>query len=119
MFLRLRPAWNGEPRDSVNDSQVYFRSRRTAASGGGGGSSSFLETAVAAPFLPVFRNARLPHLVNHHMDVDILVSDQIIPDSWMTTIYFMRWMTLLRIDSGVDSGPQDLSEEVFNRECLR
>jgi hypothetical protein len=26
---------------------------------------------------------------------------------------------LYRIDSGVDIGPQDLSEEVFNRECLR
>jgi hypothetical protein len=26
---------------------------------------------------------------------------------------------MYRIDSGVDIGPQDLSEEVFNRECLR
>jgi hypothetical protein len=34
MFLQLRPAWNGEPRDSVTESQKYFRARlqRTAAS---------------------------------------------------------------------------------------
>jgi hypothetical protein len=33
MFLQLRPAWNGEPRDSVTESQKYFRARfqRTAA----------------------------------------------------------------------------------------
>jgi hypothetical protein len=117
MFLRLRPAWDGEPRDSVTESQKYFRQQQAAIKDGGG---SFLETAEeAAPFLPVFRNIRLPHLVNHHMDVEILLSDRIVPDSWMTSIYYTRWMTLLRIDSGVDTGPQDLSEEVFNRECLR
>lgn len=123
MFLRLRPAWSGEPCDSVTESQEYFRAHytRAAAASNGGGSDvrSFLETAEAAPFLPVFRNIRLPHLLNHHMDVEILVSDRIIPDSWMTSIYYTRWMTLLRIDSGVDLGPQNLSEEVFNRECLR
>ncbi len=33
MFLQHRPAWNGEPRDSVTESQKYFRARfqRTAA----------------------------------------------------------------------------------------
>jgi hypothetical protein len=48
----------------------------------------------------VFRNIRLPHLVNHHMDVEILVSDRIIPNSWMTSIYYTRWMTLLRCLKG-------------------
>ena len=32
----------------------------------------FLDTAEAAPFLAVFRNIRLPHLINHHMDVEML-----------------------------------------------
>ena len=123
MFLQLRPAWNGEPRDSVTESQKYFRAlyqqKAKADDANSAPGGSFLETAEAAPFLPVFRNIRLPHLVNHHMDVEILVSDRIVPDSWMTSIYYTRGMTLLRIDSGVDTGPQDLSEEVFNRECLR
>jgi hypothetical protein len=69
----------------------------SASSGGSGdGAESFLESPEAAPFLGVFRNIRLPHLVNHHMDVEILVSDRIIPNSWMTSIYYTRWMTLLR-----------------------
>ena len=60
---------------------------------------------------------RLPHLINHHMDVAMLVSDRyssgikwfllnqvshqrIVPDSWMSSTYYTRWMTLLRLDSG-------------------
>ena len=37
------------------------------------------------------------------------------PDSWMNSTYYTRWMTLLRLDSGMDKGPQDLDEEAFNR----
>ena len=133
MFLRLHPGWDGDPRDSVPESQKYFRAQisrlpvataahRQSVIGDGdddSGGCSFLETPAAAPFLPVFRNIRLPHLVNHHMDVEMLVADRIIPAAWMASIYYTRWMTLLRIDSGKDIGPQELSEEVFNRECLR
>jgi hypothetical protein len=43
MFLQLRPAWNGEPRDSVTESQKYFRARfqRTAAASQDIGSGRF------------------------------------------------------------------------------
>jgi len=53
------------------------------------------------------------------MDVEMLVSDKIVPESWMSSTYYTRWMTLLRLDCGIDKGPQDLDEETFNRECLR
>jgi hypothetical protein len=72
-----------------------------SASGSGEEEETFLESGEAAPFLGVFRNIRLPHLVNHHMDVEILVSDRIIPNSWMTSIYYTRWMTLLRYSVSV------------------
>ena len=98
-----------------------------------------MEQEESTGYLPVFRNIRLPHLINHHMDVAMLVSDRIVPDSWMSSTYYTRWMTLLRslvnirehlvrigsdneiprLDSGMDKGPQDLDEEAFNRECLR
>lgn len=45
---------------------------------------------------------RLPHLINHHMDVAMLVSDRIVPDRWMASTYYARWMVLLRLDSGMD-----------------
>merc|ERR1719383_819631 len=58
-------------------------------------------------------------MINHHLDLEILVSDRLIPDSWLSSVYYTRWMSLLRIDSGVDRGPADLSEEVFDRDSYR
>lgn len=116
VFLQLHPAWDGEPQDAVNSSQRYFKNLQLSNPDQ---ARYFLDTEEAKPFLAVFRNIRLPHLINHHMDVEMLVSDRIVPESWMSSTYYARWMTLLRLDCGIDRGPQDLEEETFNRECLR
>lgn len=116
MFLQLHPAWNGEPQDAVAASQTFFKLQQSSTNKS---NDYFLDTSEAAPFLSVFRNIRLPHLINHHMDVEMLVSDRIVPDSWMSSTYYARWMTLLRLDCGIDKGPQDMDEETFDRECLR
>jgi len=116
VFLQLHPAWDGEPQEAVLQSHKYFQNLSQNSKGQ---PEYFLEQEDAQPYLPVFRNIRLPHLINHHMDVAMLVSDRIVPDSWMSSTYYARWMTLLRLDSGIDKGPQDLDEETFNRECLR
>jgi len=115
VFLQLHPAWDGEPQEAVLQSHNYFQGRQQP----GQEKRYFLEQEESTSYLPVFRNIRLPHLINHHMDVAMLVSDRIVPDSWMSSTYYTRWMTLLRLDSGIDKGPQDLDEEAFNRECLR
>jgi len=118
VFLQLHPAWDtGEPQEAVLQSHKYFQNLSQANKTGQ--TEYFLEQEEAQPYLSVFRNIRLPHLINHHMDVAMLVSDRIVPDSWMSSTYYARWMTLLRLDSGIDKGPQDLDEETFNRECLR
>jgi len=117
VFLQLHPAWDGEPQEAVLQSHNYFQGRQ--ATGTHGERLYFLEQEDSKGYLPVFRNIRLPHLINHHMDVAMLVSDRIVPDRWMSSTYYTRWMTLLRLDSGIDKGPQDLDEETFNRECLR
>jgi len=116
VFLQLHPAWDGEPQEAVLQSHNYFQGRQAAS---GQDRAYFLEQDDSTGYLPVFRNIRLPHLINHHMDVAMLVSDRIVPDTWMGSTYYTRWMTLLRLDSGMDKGPQDLDEETFNRECLR
>ena len=36
------------------------------------------------------------------MDVEMLVSDKIVPDSWMSSTYYTSWMKMLRLDGGVD-----------------
>ena len=114
MFLQLHPAWDGEPQDALAASQSHFKALHSNSA-----ADYFLQCSEAAPFLSVFRNIRLPHLINHHMDVEMLVSDKIVPDSWMSSTYYARWMTLLRLDCGIDKGPQNLDEETFDRECLR
>jgi len=123
VFLQLHPAWDGEPQEAVLQSHKYFQSLASGQTEGDTGlpttTQYFLEQEDSKGYLPVFRNIRLPHLINHHMDVAMLVSDRIVPDSWMSSTYYARWMTLLRLDSGIDKGPQDLDEETFNRECLR
>jgi len=116
MFLQLHPVWDGEPQEAVAASQRYFKQIHN---NGTSDVDYFLNTPEAEPYLSVFRNIRLPHLINHHMDVEMLVSDKIVPESWMSSTYYTRWMTLLRLDCGIDKGPQDLDEETFNRECLR
>ena len=116
VFLQLHPAWDGEPQQAVNASQRYFKSIQLDCEDQ---TRYFLDTDEAKQFLAVFRNIRLPHLINHHMNVEKLVSDKIVPESWMSSTYYARWMTLLRLDCGIDRGPQDLDEESFNRECLR
>lgn len=116
VYLQLNVSWHGEPQEAVIKSHEYFQELSETKEGR---TSYFLELDSAKPYLPVFRNIRLPHLINHHMDVAMLVSDRIVPDSWMSATYYTRWMTLLRLDSGIDRGPQDLSQDTFDRECLR
>ena len=77
--------------------QRYFKQTQSTEN-----TEYFLDTREAEPFLSVFRNIRLPHLINHHMDVEMLVSDKIVPDSRMSSTYYARWMTLLRLDCGID-----------------
>ena len=47
----------------------------------------FLETEQGLPYANVFKALRLNHLVNHHMDMDMLLKDRIIPKKWMSKIY--------------------------------
>ena len=79
----------------------------------------FLETEQGHPYANVFKALRLNHLVNHHMDMDMLLKDRIIPKKWMSKIYQRQWLMLLRVDQGLDRGPQTLTDEQFNNSCLR
>ena len=39
----------------------------------------FLDTRDGQPYVEVFKSLRLNHLVNHHMDMEMLLTDRIIP----------------------------------------
>lgn len=79
----------------------------------------FLDTGKGAPYAKVFKSLRFNHLVNHHMDMDMLLKDRILPDRWMHPVYRHQWQLLLRVDQGVDRGPQGMSTKEFEEMCLR
>ena len=49
----------------------------------------------------------------------MLLTDRIIPKEWMYPTFLNQWQLLLRSDQGIDKGPQSMSDEDFNRLCLR
>jgi hypothetical protein len=49
----------------------------------------------------------------------LLFPDRIVPRSWMYPVYQMQWQSLLRMDQGIDKGPQTMTEDEFNEVCLR
>jgi len=113
LFLIMNPSIDGESREIVNDSQTFFRAKAVL------NKEAFLDTDPAKPYQDVFRAMRIEHMMMHHLDMEILFSDRLLPTSWLNPGIYRRWMTTLRIDSGVDRGPQDLSEAIFEKECYR
>ncbi|GBM72142.1 Protein germ cell-less [Araneus ventricosus] len=89
----------------------YFQSNKS--------STPFLLTDTGSTYLNAFRALRLQHLVIHHVDMELIESDNIIPVDWFMPIFKIQWYHMLRVDQGVDKGPKQVSEEDFNRDCVR
>jgi hypothetical protein len=51
-----------------------------------------------------FQALRFQHLVNHHLDIEMLKSDRIVPDEWIDPVVNRQWYHMLRIDQGLDRG---------------
>jgi len=113
LYLKFHETWDGNPQDAVLKSHKYFQDRVKATK------RFFLETAEGRPYVNVFKSLRLNHLVNHHMDMEMLLTDRIIPRQWMYPVYQNQWRLLLRTDQGIDKGPQHLNPGEFDRACLR
>jgi BTB/POZ domain-containing protein 13 len=94
LFLIFHPTWEGNPQDAVMNSHRFFQDRVEKDK------RFFLETEQGAPYAQVFKKLRFNHLVNHHMDMDMLLKDRIIPDKWMNKVYRHQWQVLLRADQG-------------------
>jgi len=115
LYLKFHQGWEGNPQEAVQKSHKYFQDRRVRTKT----KRFFLETRDGRPYVEVFRALRLNHLVNHHMDMEMLLTDRIIPRQWMYPIYQSQWRLLLRTDQGIDKGPQNLQPDEFDRACLR
>lgn len=64
----------------------------------------FLLTEEGQKFAPVFQGLRLHNLVSHHVDVELIFRDNIIPKSWTYSVILNQWTTTLRINQNEEKG---------------
>lgn len=64
----------------------------------------FLATRAGEPFVKPFQKLRLQHLINHPVDMKIILEDNIIPREWLNDPFMVQWNSLIRIDNSMDSG---------------
>jgi hypothetical protein len=64
----------------------------------------FLVTKEGKGFAGPFQALRLQHLVNHHLDIDMLKCDRIVPLDWLAPLVSQQWYHMLRLDQGLDRG---------------
>ncbi|CAB4065808.1 BTBD13 [Lepeophtheirus salmonis] len=54
-------------------------------------SKFFLNLETGSSYAPLFRALRLPYLVNHHLDLEMLLSDGIVPMEWVYPMIVSQW----------------------------
>ncbi|XP_071440025.1 protein germ cell-less [Hetaerina americana] len=111
LFLQLHQSWEGNFNDGLPEAQKYFQSRK--------GQEAFLDSILGGAYKKAFGKLRLPHLVNHHIDLEVIHSDNIVPSRWLGPVIEQQWYKMLRIDQGVDKGPKEVSSAEFLEESLR
>lgn len=83
------------------------------------GQVPYLLTEEGACFEKVFRALRIQHLIAHHMDVELLLRDNIVPRMWLDRIILQGWKCTLRINQNEEKGPDNCSDETFLNVALR
>jgi hypothetical protein len=64
----------------------------------------FLTTKEGKRYAGPFKALRVQHLANHHLDIDMLKCERIIPQDWLTPFVSQQWYHMLRFDQGLDKG---------------
>lgn len=87
---------------NINSSEVisqasnYFSSMKSQA--------PFLQTKAGQRFVKPFLKLRMQHLINHPVDIKLILEDNIIPKDWLYLPFMVQWNSLIKIDNGLDSG---------------
>lgn len=89
-------------RKNVNASEIvsqassYFSSLKSQ--------TPFLQTSIGQRFVKPFLKLRLQHLINHPVDIKLILEDNIIPKDWLYLPFMVQWNSLIKIDNCLDSG---------------
>ncbi|XP_031639130.1 protein germ cell-less isoform X2 [Contarinia nasturtii] len=79
----------------------------------------FLYTRTGQKFQKPFLKLRMQHLINHPVDIKLILEENIIPKDWLYSPFMVQWNSLIKIDNGLDQGPIDCDENTFFQTCLR
>ncbi|XP_022920674.1 protein germ cell-less [Onthophagus taurus] len=79
----------------------------------------YLLTEEAHPYISVFQNLRLQHLITHHMDVELLLRENVIPKGWIQNVVMQQWKLTLKVNQNEEKGPAEISRESFLSYSLR
>lgn len=76
--------------------QQYFITRKEKR--------SFLSTPEGQQYLKPFLALRTQYLTNHHMDLKIVLNDNIIPKEWLHQHVLTHWNSILKVDHLPEEG---------------
>ncbi|CAA9998658.1 unnamed protein product [Nesidiocoris tenuis] len=79
----------------------------------------FLSSEKGEKYVAVFKQLKINHLLLHPQDNDAVVQDRIIPEEWLAKAYKTHWITLLRLSTVADKGPDRLAPEIFREHAIR
>lgn len=65
---------------------------------------ALLHLDVGRPYEAVFRSLRYQHMLNHPIDLHLLVRDNVVPKAWLQRPLFEQWNSMLYIDQSLDQG---------------
>lgn len=113
LYLKLNPHFSGDFKSILLIADTYFH--RKAESN----DSFFLDTEPGKPFIPVFKALRLQHIIRDFISCREVEKDRIIPGTWLLQQYRQQWISMLRIEQNIETGPKDFVIEDFENNCLR
>lgn len=104
MYLKIHHSDDRQTNDTdemnateiVSHASNYFSSLKTK--------TPFLHTPSGQQFMKPFLKLRLQHLINHPVDIKLILEDNIIPKEWLYAPFMMQWNSLIKIDNCLDSG---------------
>lgn len=113
IFLKHNTSWSGSPKDLLKETDSFIKQ---SVSGTG---QCFLEIDGGMKYSSVFSHVRWHHVINDMSSIKMIENDQVLPIGWLEPMFLYGWRHVLHIEQGLDKGPTEIEESVFNEACSR
>lgn len=114
LFLKFFPNYDPSEKQTGENEvtpQTYFAGRKNK--------TAFLNTLDGKQYEAPFRVLRIQHLLNHHIDLKLVLEDNIIPKEWLHNYLLSHWNAILKVDHTMENGPGEVDKQIFYQNCMR